>query len=91
VFYSLAYIVFQFQPVPTNWANIVKALNDGHYAQQHVQTINKNCADILLEKKFPICVVLLEITIIAHTQCYVEIWLQEPYVLATSDVVVDDL
>jgi len=53
-------------------------------------TMHKNCGDILLEKKFPICVVLLEITIKAHTQCYVEVRLQELYVLTTGDVVVDD-
>ena len=56
-------------------------------------TVYKNCADILLEKKFPICFVLLEVTIIVHKQCYVEIRLQELYVLTTGDVVVvvDDL
>ena len=48
----------------------------------------KNCADILLEKKFPICFVLLEVTIIVHKQCYVDIRLQELYVLTTGDVVV---
>ena len=40
----------------TNWTNIVHALNDGHYAQHCVQ---KLC----WEKKFSICVDVLEVTI----------------------------